>query len=117
MPAGVRVDHWYFLNGVDVLANHPAGGAVMLGDSITDGRNSTTNGNGRWPDDLARRLQARKGTKNVAVLNEGIGGNRVLHDGLGPKALARMGLRVFVHSGGRWRIGFEGRYDVGTRVG
>ena len=117
MPAAVRVDHWYFLNGVDVLAKHSAAAAVMLGDSITDGRNSTTNGNGRWPDDLARRLQARKGTKDVAVLNEGIGGNRLLHDGLGPNALARLDRDVLAQSGVRWLIVLEGTNDLGTRVG
>jgi len=117
MPAAVRVDHWYFLNGVDVLAKHSAAAAVMLGDSITDGRNSTTNGNGRWPDDLARRLQAEKGTKDVAVLNEGIGGNRLLHDGLGPNALARLDRDVLAQSGVRWLMVLEGINDLGTRAG
>jgi len=107
-----RVDHWYFLNGVDVAARGSAA-VVILGDSITDGKNSTTNGNVRWPDELARRLHA-KHTSNVGVLNEGIGGNRLLHDGLGPSALARLDRDVLTQTGVRWLVVFEGVNDIGT---
>ena len=85
-----------------------------LGDSITDGRNSTTDGNGRWPDDLARRLQHGKHTVNIGVLNQGIGGNRLLHDGLGPNALARFDRDVLAQTGVHWLILFEGVNDIGT---
>lgn len=78
LPKAAQTDHWYFLNGVAVLAKSASAAIVTLGDSITDGRNSTTNRNGRWPDILARRLQANKGTTGIGVLNEGIGGNRLL---------------------------------------
>ncbi len=115
MPTSAPTDHWYFLNGVDVLAKTSAAAVATLGDSITDGRNSTTNGNGRWPDDLARRLQTDKHTKDVGVLNEGIGGNRLLHDGLGPNALARLDRDVLAQSGVRWLIVLEGINDLGTR--
>ena len=58
--------------------------AVILGDSLTDGRGSTTNGNDRWPDQLLDLLRSRGDGAGIAVLNQGIGGNRVLRDGLGP---------------------------------
>lgn len=115
MPAAVQVEHWYFLNGVDVLAPDSSAAIVALGDSITDGHGVTTNENGRWPDDLARRLQLKKGMKNVAVLNEGIGGNRLLHDGLGPNALARFDRDVLAQTGVRWVIILEGINDLGVR--
>ena len=63
---------------------------VTLGDSITDGALSTPNANHRWPDLLAARLKQEHGLENVSVLNEGIGGNRVLNDVYGPSALARL---------------------------
>lgn len=110
-----HVDHWYFINGVDVVAKD-ASAVVTLGDSITDGRGSTTDGNDRWPDDLARRLQADKHTIGVSVLNHGIGGNRLLHDGLGPNALARFDRDVLSQTGVRWLIIFEGINDIGTRA-
>jgi lysophospholipase L1-like esterase len=116
LPGAAHVDHWYFLNGVDVLAPSSGASIITLGDSITDGRNSTTNKNGRWPDDLARRLQANKATADIGVLNEGIGGNRLLHDGLGPNALARFDRDVLAQTGVRWLIVLEGINDLGTRA-
>ena len=86
---------------------------VALGDSITDGRGSGTDQNDRWPDDLARRLQADKNTANIAVLNEGIGGNCVLRGGLGPTALSRFDRDVLSQSGVRWLIVLEGVNDIG----
>src|SRR6266480_6867692 len=88
LPAAVTTDHWYVIAGLDVVA---AGAAVVtLGNSITDGRGSGTNRNDRWPDNLARRLQADPRTSRVAVLNAGIGGNTVITGGLGPTALSRL---------------------------
>jgi len=114
LPSPQTVDHWYFLNGVDVARRARSATVVILGDSITDGKNSTTNGNGRWPDELARRLPLNKHTRNVGVLNEGIGGNRLLHDGLGPNALARLDRDVLTQTGVRWLVVFEGVNDIGT---
>lgn len=114
LPSAQKVDHWYFLNGVDVPVRGAPESVVILGDSITDGRNSTTNGNGRWPDDLARRLGANKHTANVGVLNEGIGGNRLLHDGLGPSALSRLDRDVLAQTAVHWLVVFEGVNDIGT---
>ncbi len=116
MSAATAIDHWYFLNGVEVIANENAAAVVALGDSITDGAKSTTNANGRWPDELARRLQADKHLANVAVLNEGIGGNRLWHDRAGPNALARFDRDVLGQNGVRWLIVLEGVNDLGTRV-
>jgi lysophospholipase L1-like esterase len=114
LPVPQTADHWYFLNGVDVTARDSSAAVVVLGDSITDGRNSTANGNGRWPDELARRLLANKPTSNVGVLNEGIGGNRLLHDGLGPNALARLDRDVLAQTGARWLVILEGVNDIGA---
>jgi lysophospholipase L1-like esterase len=110
----VPVDHWYFLAGVEVLAPASTGAVVVLGDSITDGRGSTTNGNDRWPDVLARRLQETPVTAGVAVLNAGLGGNRLLRDGLGPSALARLDRDVLAQPGARWLVVLEGINDIGT---
>jgi lysophospholipase L1-like esterase len=114
LPRAARVDHWYFLDGIDVRADRSAATLAILGDSITDGRGSTTNGNDRWPDDLARRLQSAGGTAAVAVVNHGIGGNRLLRDGLGPNALARLDRDVLAQPGVRWLIVLEGINDIGT---
>jgi lysophospholipase L1-like esterase len=106
LPGATPTDHWYFLSGVEVVAN--ARGVVMLGDSLTDGRGSTHNQNNRWPDQLLNRLDG------VAVLNQAAGGNRVLNDGLGPNALARLDRDVLAVSGVRWLLVFEGINDIGT---
>jgi lysophospholipase L1-like esterase len=116
LAPATRVDHWYFLSGIEVRAGRTSAAVAILGDSITDGRGSTTNGNDRWPDNLARRLQANEATREVAVLNQGIGGNRLLRDGLGPNALARLDRDVLAQPGVRWLIVLEGINDIGTRV-
>jgi lysophospholipase L1-like esterase len=117
LPDAVPVDHWYFVNGIDVVAGEGAATLAVLGDSITDGRGSTTNGNDRWPDDLARRLHADKRTAQVAIVNHGIGGNRLLRDGLGPNVLARLDRDIIAQPGIRWLIVLEGINDIGTAAG
>jgi lysophospholipase L1-like esterase len=114
LAGAASVAHWYFLSGVEVWAKSHTAGAVMLGDSLTDGRGSTTNGNDRWPDQLLARLQASRATADIAILNQAAGGNRVLHDGLGPNALARLDRDVLAQSGVRWLLVFEGVNDIGT---
>jgi lysophospholipase L1-like esterase len=116
LPSAAHTDHWYFINGVDVQEPKDSAAIVALGDSITDGHGATTNGNDRWTDDLARRLQADKHTRNISVLNQGIGGNRLLHDGLGPNALERIDRDVLAQTGVHWLIVFEGVNDIGTRA-
>lgn len=108
LPGATPADHWYFLSGVETLAARGTDAVVMLGDSLTDGRGSTTNGNDRWPDQFADRV------RHVAVLNQAAGGNRVLNDGLGPNALARLDRDVLAQSGVEWLIVFEGVNDIGT---
>ena len=85
----------------------------MLGDSITDGHGATTNGNDRWTDVLARRLQDSRHKRYIGVSNQGIGGNHLLTDGLGPNALARFDRDVLAQAGVRWLIVFEGVNDLG----
>lgn len=114
MPASATTDHWYVLSRVEVLASTTARAIVVLGDSITDGRGSTTNGNDRWPDVLARRLQQNPTSKHVSVLNLGIGGNAVLTGGLGPPALERFSNDVLDQPGARWLIVLEGVNDIGN---
>jgi lysophospholipase L1-like esterase len=113
LPSAVTTDHWYILSGIDVLLNDSYACVVTLGDSITDGRGSTTNGNNRWPDNLARRMQADPNTAKVGVLNQGIGGNAVVSGGLGPTALVRFEHDVCQQSGVRWVIILEGVNDIG----
>jgi len=108
-----QIEHWYFIAGIDVLAPSSAVSTVALGDSITDGHGATTNGNDRWPDFLARRLQAVVQGRTIAVLNQGIGGNRLLLDGLGPNALARFNDDVIAQAGVRSLIVLEGINDIG----
>jgi lysophospholipase L1-like esterase len=115
LPDAVRVEHWYFVAGIDVVAGPDAAAVVVLGDSITDGRGSTTDGNDRWTDHLARRLQAAPATRQVAVLNHGIGGNRLLTHGLGPNALARLDRDVLAQPGVRWLVVLEAINDIGAR--
>jgi lysophospholipase L1-like esterase len=113
LPTASKVNHWYQLSGVDVEAPTGAASIVALGDSITDGHATTTNGNNRWTDDLAARLQANPATRDIGVLNEGIGGNHLLTDGLGPNTLARFDRDVLAQPGVRWVIVFEGVNDLG----
>ncbi|MFJ8362060.1 SGNH/GDSL hydrolase family protein [Streptomyces sp. NPDC093984] len=114
LPGATPVDHWYLLSDVEVVPDRPSAAVAVLGDSLTDGRGSTTNGNDRWPDQLHDRLRARPATAGVAVLNQAAGGNRVLNDGLGPNALARLDRDVLAHSGVAWLVVFEGVNDIGT---
>ena len=108
-----RVDHWYEVSEIDVQAPPGAATVVALGDSITDGHGATTNGNDRWTDVLASRLQSSPPMRNIGVSNQGIGGNHLLTDGLGPNALARFDRDVLAPAGVRWVIVFEGVNDLG----
>jgi len=114
--SGSMTDHWYFLTGIDVMAPATSRSIAILGDSITDGRGSTTNGNDRWPDQLAKRLQADPATQGVAVLNLGIGGNAVVSGGLGPTATARYDYDILGQSGVKWVIVLEGINDIGANA-
>jgi lysophospholipase L1-like esterase len=112
-PNAVTTDHWYIINGIDVVAPESATAVVVLGNSITDGRGSGTNKQNRWPDVLAERLLKNPETEHVAVLNAGIGGNCVLRQCLGPSALSRFDRDVIGATGVRWLIILEGINDIG----
>jgi lysophospholipase L1-like esterase len=114
LPAAARIEHWYQLSGVEVPAAPKAAAVVAFGDSITDGHGVEPDHDTRWPDILAQRLQADPRTRGLAVLNAGIGGNRLLLDGLGPNALARFGRDVLDQPGARYVIVLEGVNDLGT---
>ncbi len=104
---------WFFLKSVDVQASPHAGAVVAFGDSITNGAGATLDANTAWPSILAVRLQSDPETRNLAVLNEGIGGNRILHDETGLSALARFNRDVLALPGVRAVILFEGINDIG----
>lgn len=108
-----KVLHWFWLTGVEVGTPKPDRCVAAFGDSITDGWQSTINGNNRWPDDLAQRLQENPATRDVCVLNEGISGNRVLLDGTGPAAVARLDRDVLSQPGVKYMIVLEGINDLG----
>jgi lysophospholipase L1-like esterase len=108
------INSWFLLKSVDVrTVARDAGAIVAFGDSITDGLASTLGSNARWPDILAARLQTNPRTKHFGVLNEGISGNRVLHDDFGPNALARFDRDVLSQSGVKYLIILEGINDIG----
>lgn len=116
LPDARKITSWIFLTGVDVLAPDSAGALVAFGDSITDGAHSTVDENHRWPDYLAARLRARRGSE-IGVLDAGIGGNRLLHGGtnarFGVNALARFDRDVLAQAGVRYVIVLEGINDIG----
>jgi lysophospholipase L1-like esterase len=110
----VRTDHWYNILTLEVDAPAEAGCVAILGNSITDGRGSTTNQQNRWADVLSRRLLANEPTRQVGVLNMGIGGNCVLGGGLGPTGQSRYPRDLMGQEGVRWIILFEAVNDLGS---
>ena len=108
-PSNVS-EAYYFLEGVDVLAPSDAAALVTFGDSITDGDQSTPGAYAMWPSVLARRLHENKATVHVAIVNEGISGNRVLGDN-------GSGLSRWIHQaidvpGVKWITVLEGINDI-----
>lgn len=111
----VKTAHWYIINAIEIKAEKKARAVVVLGNSITDGRGSTTNEQNRWTDNLSRRLLANKKTRRVSVLNMGLGGNCVLQGGLGPTGKSRYPRDLFQQEGVKYIILFEGVNDLGGR--
>ena len=109
-PAAVTA-HWYTISSIDVRPMKESAAIAVLGDSITDGRGTTTNGQDRWTDQLSRSLL--KAGKNIAVLNFGLGGNCILRGGLGPTGESRYPRDLFGHEGVKYIILFEGTNDLG----
>ena len=112
LPSSEEIYSWPFLKGVEVDAAPKAGTVIAFGDSITDGAHSTRDANLRWPDLLAKRLNADKGAAKLGVINEGISGNRILHDRSGRNALARLDRDVLSQSNVRYLIVLEGINDI-----
>ncbi|MBR0049612.1 MAG: SGNH/GDSL hydrolase family protein [Prevotella sp.] len=108
-----KTDHWYNILSLEVEAPEEAGAVAILGNSITDGRGSTTNQQNRWADVLSRRLLSNEATRQVGVLNMGIGGNCVLGGGLGPAAVNRYQRDLLGQEGVKWIILFEAVNDLG----
>jgi lysophospholipase L1-like esterase len=113
LDSPTEIRSWPFVKGVDVKVPPQDAAIVAFGDSITDGAYAALNANARWPDELARRLLADKRTAGLGVLNEGIGGNRILHDNTGPSALARFDRDVIALSGVKYVIILEAINDIG----
>lgn len=114
-PYVFTIAAWFWLDGVIVDAAPRAGTVVALGDSITDGFDSTPDANHRWPDYLAQRLDA-PGHQPFGVANEGISGNEVTADGAGVSAQARLDRDVLSQPGARTVIFLEGINDIGNAV-
>jgi lysophospholipase L1-like esterase len=113
MPVASKNNWWYFLADVELQAPSQAGATVTLGDSITDGAGAKQGDYADWPDMLANRLASERQLPGLAVVNEGIGGNRVLYDGAGVNALARFDRDVLAQPGVVNLIVLEGINDIG----
>lgn len=104
---------WYFLADIEVWASDRTASIVTLGDSITDGVGAKQGEYSDWPDTLAKRVASERGSLRLAVANEGIGGNRILHDAAGVSALARFDRDVLAKPGVAYLIVLEGINDIG----
>jgi lysophospholipase L1-like esterase len=115
LPVQATTEDFLFVSGVDVLAPPATGGIVTLGDSLTDCNLSRLDANDRWPDQLARRLIARPGGRLLGVMNQGIGGNRILHDGRGDSGLRRFDRDVLAQPGVTHVVVLLGINDIRNR--
>ncbi len=113
MTSAQTTDHWFYISGIDVMADAAAKAIVAIGDSITDGRGTDTNKNNRWTDDLAARLHANAATSDVAIMNQGIGATNLVGTS-GTAAEARFSRDVLGQSGVRYVIVFDGVNDIGS---
>ncbi|MBP1542314.1 MAG: SGNH/GDSL hydrolase family protein [Prevotella sp.] len=105
---GEKLEHWYTIAALDVQTDGTVPCIAVLGNSITDGRGSTTDAHNRWTDVLAEQLEGR-----VGVLNLGIGGNCVLQGGLGQPAVDRFDRDILAQRGVKTLVIFEGINDIG----
>lgn len=115
-PVTATTQSWFFLSRVEVETDAAVGAVVAFGDSITDGARSSLDENARWPNFLARRLAEHEAP--MAVVNLGIGGNRVLSDSpratAGVSALARFDRDVLAQLGATHVVVLEGINDIGV---
>ena len=112
LPAAKPIAGWHQIADVEVDGQGAA--IVAIGDSITDGYGVRPDSNARWTDVLAERLQGDARTRALAVANAGIGGNRVLLEGIGPNLVARFDRDVIARSGVRYAMVLEGVNDLGV---
>jgi lysophospholipase L1-like esterase len=115
LPVQETTEAFLFVSGVEVLAPRETGGIVAFGDSLTDANISQLDANHRWPDQLARRLVAREGGRLLGVMNQGIGGNRILHDGRGDSGLRRFDRDVLAQPGVTHVVVLLGINDIRNR--
>lgn len=115
MPVKQTAEAFLFVSGVEVLAPSGTGGVVAFGDSLTDRNLSKLDANNRWPDQLARRLVARSDGRALGVMNQGLGGNRVLHDIRGDSGLRRFDRDVLAQTGVTHVIVLLGINDIRNR--
>ena len=115
MPVGKLTDDWFFVSGLDVVAPTETGAVVCVGDSLTDANISTHDGHHSWPSQLARRLIARKSGRPMAVMNQGLGGNRILHDIRGDSGLRRFDRDVLAQPGVTHTVIMLGTNDLRNR--
>ena len=121
MTGVTNLQPWRILVAIDVMAPSQDAAIVAFGDSITDGQGSTNDANLRWPSQLAARLQAKPKYARFAVVDEGIGGNRILHAGgepdaragQHPSAMTRWSYDALDRSGVKYIILLEGVNDIG----
>ncbi len=117
MPVGRLTDNWYFVCGIDVAAPPETGAIVAVGDSLTDANISTHDGHHSWSSQLARRLMARQRGRPMAVMNQGLGGNRILHDIRGDSGLRRFDRDVLAQPGVTHTVIMLGTNDLRNRNG
>lgn len=115
MPVKETTEAFLFVSGVEVLASRETGGVVALGDSLTDCNLSKLDANHRWPDQLARRLLERRSGRMLGVMNQGIGGNRILYDTRGESGLRRFDRDVLAQTGVTHIIVLLGINDIRNR--
>lgn len=121
LSGATNVRPWHVLVGIDVMAPAKAAAIVAFGDSITGGAGTTNNANVRWPNHLAARLQADPKYAHLAVVNAGIGGNRILHGGGEPDAragqhpsgISRWAYDALERPGVKYIVLLEGINDIG----
>jgi lysophospholipase L1-like esterase len=106
--------HWYYISGIEAWQPLQNRAIVFIGDSLTDGRCSTDNGNNRWPDLLFNLMLKHPYARNISILNQAAGGNRILKDEKGPNVLSRLDRDIFAQPGVKYVMIFHGVNDIGT---
>ncbi|MBV8604007.1 MAG: SGNH/GDSL hydrolase family protein [Pelomonas sp.] len=107
------VERWYDLADVEVQAPRATGALAAIGDSITDGHGVPTDSNTRWTDLLYERMQ-HEHLPAMGIVNTGIGGGRLLRDGLGPNLMSRLERDVLTRAGATHAVVMIGVNDLGN---